>query len=168
VALRVAIQHPEVVDRLVLASTPYAFSGWHDYNRDGMRAIGPATAEPMKQTPLYQDYARIAPDPNNWTKLVTQIGAFLGKDYDYSAEVTKIAAPTLLVIGDSDAVRPSHIVKFYELLGGGLVDAEWDGSKMVKHRLAILPGLTHYTIASSPALAATVLSFLDAPAGAAN
>jgi hypothetical protein len=30
-------------------------------------------------------------------------------------------------------------------------------------RLAILPGLTHYNIFSSPALASTVTSFLDGP-----
>jgi hypothetical protein len=30
-------------------------------------------------------------------------------------------------------------------------------------RLAILPGLTHYNVFSSPVLAATVMPFLDAP-----
>jgi hypothetical protein len=30
-------------------------------------------------------------------------------------------------------------------------------------RLAILPGLTHYNVFSSPALASTVAPFLDAP-----
>jgi pimeloyl-ACP methyl ester carboxylesterase len=168
VALRVGIQHPELVDKLVLVSTPYSFAGWHDYNREGMKQIGPAAIEPMKQTPMYQMYAAIAPDVNNWGKLVTQMGAFLGTDYDYSAEVKKITAPTMLVIGDHDAVRPSHAVQFFELLGGGLVDAEWDGSKMVKHRLAILPGLTHYTIFDSPALAATVIPFLDGGATTTN
>jgi hypothetical protein len=36
-----------------------------------------------------------------------------------------------------------------------------DGSGRPKSRLAILPGLTHYTTFSAPALAATVIPFLD-------
>jgi pimeloyl-ACP methyl ester carboxylesterase len=168
VALRVAIQHPDVVDKLVLVSTPYAYSGWHDYNREGMRSIGPAAAEPLKQTPMYALYAQIAPDANNWTKLVSQMGEFVGRDYDYSSEVKKVTAPTMLVIGDHDSVRPAHAARFFELLGGGLVDAEWDGSKMVKHRLAIVPGLTHYTMFSSPVLAETIVPFLDGGTAARN
>jgi pimeloyl-ACP methyl ester carboxylesterase len=163
VALRLAVQHPDVIDRLVLVSTPYAFAGWHDYNQQGMRSIGPAAAEAMKQTPMYQYYAQIAPDVNNWAKLVAQAGAMVAKDYDHSGDVKRIAAPTMLVIGDHDAVRPSHTVRFFELLGGGLVDAEFDGSKMVKHRLVVLPGLTHYTIFNSPLLAETVIPFLAGP-----
>jgi hypothetical protein len=34
---------------------------------------------------------------------------------------------------------------------------------MQPNRLAILPGLTHYNIMVAPALAATVIPFLDAP-----
>jgi hypothetical protein len=54
-------------------------------------------------------------------------------------------------------------VEFFGLLGGGKKDPGWDGSGMSNARLAILPGLTHYTIFSSPALAATVLPFLERP-----
>ncbi len=49
----------------------------------------------------------------------------------------------------------------FELLGGGLRDGGWDGSGRPKSRLAILPGLTHYVLFSDPALAATVIPFLD-------
>ena len=33
--------------------------------------------------------------------------------------------PVMLVYGDSDMIRPEHIVSFYQLLGGGLKDAGW-------------------------------------------
>ena len=49
------------------------------------------------------------------------------------------------------------------LLGGGKRDGGWDSSGQPKSGLAILPGLTHYTIFSAPALAATVIPFLDEP-----
>jgi hypothetical protein len=50
----------------------------------------------------------------------------------------------MLIVGEWVAVRTAHTAKFFELLGGGLVDANWDGSNMNANRLAILPGLTHY------------------------
>jgi pimeloyl-ACP methyl ester carboxylesterase len=165
VALRLGIQHPEVVDQLILASAPYAYSGWHDYNAEGMRTINAASAEAMKQTPFYQAYVKVAQDPEtNWVKLNTQLGEFIGKDYDWSAEVKEMKIPTMLIVGDWDAVRTSHTAKFFELLGGGLIDANWDASNMNANRLSILPGHTHYAIGSSPKLAEAALQFLDAPA----
>src|SRR5215510_13926915 len=71
--------------------------------------------------------------------------------------------PTTLVYADSDSIRPAHMVEFFALLGGGLRDADWDGSGRPRGRLAILPGTTHYDIFASPALAAPVLDFLGAP-----
>ena len=51
----------------------------------------------------------------------------------------------------------------FALLGGGQRDGGWDGSGQPKSRLAILPGVTHYTMAIAPALAPTVVNFLDEP-----
>jgi hypothetical protein len=76
--------------------------------------------------------------------------------------------PALLIYGDADAVRTAHAVQFFDLLGGGKKDGGWDGSGISNARLAILPGLTHYTVFSSPGLAATVTPFLDAPMPAAK
>jgi pimeloyl-ACP methyl ester carboxylesterase len=163
VALRTAIQHPGVVRKLVLVSTACKRDGWYPEVLAGMAQIGAGAAEPMKQTPMYQLYARIAPKPADWPVLLTKIGELLRKDYDWSKDVAAIKAPTLLVFGDADAVRTAHAVQFFELLGGGRKDAGWDGSGMSNARLAILPGLTHYNIFSSTALPSTVTPFLDAP-----
>jgi len=163
VALRTAIQHPEAVRKLVLVSAAFKHDGWYPEIVAGMSQMGAAAAEPMKQTPMYPLYARIAPRPDDWPVLLTKLGELLRKDYDWSKEVASIKAPTLLVFGDADAVRTAHAVQFFELLGGGRKDAGWDGSGMSNSRLAILPGLTHYNIFLSPALAYTVTPFLDAP-----
>jgi len=163
VALRTAIQHPEVVRKLVLVSTPFKREGWYPEILAGMGQMGPAVAELMKQTPMYQLYASIAPRPEDWPVLLTKLGELLRQDYDWSKDVAAIKAPTLLVVGDADSVRTAHAVAFFELLGGGKVDAGWDGSGMSNARLAILPATTHYNIYSSPALAAVVAPFLDAP-----
>ena|ERR1700694_1479755 len=95
--------------------------------------------------------------------LLTKLGELLRKEYDWSKDVAAIRAPTLLVFGDADAVRTAHGVQFFELLGGGKKDGGWDRWGISNARRAILPGLTHYNIFSSPALASTVTSFLDGP-----
>jgi pimeloyl-ACP methyl ester carboxylesterase len=168
VALRTAIQHPAAVKKLVVVSSAYQRDGWYPEILAGMAQMGPAAAEPMKQTPMYQLYARVAPKPADWPVLLTKLGDLLRKEYDWSKEVAAIRAPTMLVFGDADAVRTSHAVGFFELLGGGKRDGGWDGSGISNARLVILPGVTHYNIFSSPALAAAVTPFLDGPAPAAR
>ncbi len=161
VALRTAIRHPDLVKKLVVVSFACNRDGWYPEIQAGMAQVSAAAAEPMKQTPMYQLYARIAPKPADWPVLLTKMGAFLKQDYDWSKEVAAIQTPTLLVFGDADAVRTSHAVQFFELLGGGKKDGGWDGSGVSRARLAILAGITHYNIFSSPALASAVSPFLD-------
>lgn len=163
VALRTAIQHPSLVRKLVVVSAAFRRDGWYPEILAGMASLGPAAAEQMKRTPLYQTYVRVAPRPQDWPLLFTKLAGMFKNDYDWSKEVAGIKAPTLLVFGDADAVRTSHAVEFFELLGGGNRDAGWDGSGMSTARLAILPGITHYSIGTQPALAALATEFLDAP-----
>lgn len=162
-ALRTAIQHPDLVRKLVIVAMVCRSDGWYPEVRVGQAQLGSAAAEMMKPSPIYAMYARIAPRPEDWPVFVTKVGDLLRKDYDWTGEVAAIPAPTMLVFGDADAVRLPHVVEFYALLGGGQRDAGWDGSGTSKARLAILPGLTHYNIFSSPALRSTVIPFLDAP-----
>jgi pimeloyl-ACP methyl ester carboxylesterase len=164
VALRVAIQHPKAVRKLVLVSVAYKRSGWYPEILAAEARTGPEVFEQMKQTPMYQLYQRTAPRPSDWPVLLGKLNRLLTQDYDWSSEVTKMQTPTLLVFGDADAVRPAHTVEFFELLGGGKRDGGWDGSGMSNVRLAIIPGITHYTIFSSPAMTTTVVQFLDAGA----
>jgi pimeloyl-ACP methyl ester carboxylesterase len=161
VAAHVAFAYPEAVRKLVIVSTAFSKDGWYPEINAGMSQIGAAAAEPMKQTPMYQMYASIAPRPQDWPVLLAKIGELLRKDYDWSKSVLAIKSPALLVFGDADAVRTAHAVQFFELLGGGKKDGGWDGSGISSARLAILPGATHYNIFSSPALAATTSAFLE-------
>ncbi len=168
VALKTVIDHPELVRKLVLVSAPFKSDGWYPEVLAGMAQMSAAAAEPMKQTPMYQLYASIAPKPEDWPVLLTKLGDLLRQPYDWSKDIPNITVPTMLVVGDADSVRTAHAVEFFELLGGGKADAGWDGSGMSNSRLAILPGITHYTIFSSPAMASTVIPFLDAPLPAAK
>lgn len=161
-ALRTAIQHPDLVRRLVIVSTPCRRDGWYPESLAGMDQMGSGLAEMLKQSPLYEMYSRVAPRVQDWPVLLDKTGELLRRDYDWSAEIARITAPAMLVYADADAVRPAHIVEFYALLGGGLRDANWDGSARPVARLAILPGHTHYDIFASADLPAAVIPFLDA------
>jgi len=161
VALRTAIQHPDVVDRIVLVSTPFKREGWYPEMRAGMDAMGQATADQMRQTPLFDAYAKVAPDAEQWPILVAQVVELTQTDYDWSGDVPELSMPVMLVIGDADGLPPSHAVEFFRLLGGGLRDASWDRSGMTHHRLAILAGVTHYDIHAAPGLSAAAIPFLD-------
>ncbi len=162
-ALRTAIQHPDLVKKLVLVSTPFKRSGWYPEMVAGMEQMGAAAAEFMKATPIYDAYVSVAPQPENFPRLLDKMGDLLRRDYDWSEEVAALKMPVLLVVGDADGLPPSHAARFFELLGGGQRDGSWDGSGMSNSRLAILPATTHYTIFSSPELAHVVIPFLDAP-----
>lgn len=161
-ALRTGIDHPERVRALVLVSTPFARAGWHDYNLEGMDSMGADLAEAMKPTPMYELYEQIAPDPDNWPRLLDRIGAYVQIDYDWSGEVRGLDMPVLLAVGDWDSVRIGHAAQFFELLGGSAQDAQWDRSGMNTARLAVIPDATHYDVFMSPMLVEAVTGFLGA------
>jgi pimeloyl-ACP methyl ester carboxylesterase len=164
VALQTAIRHPELVGRLVVISTPIKRSAFYPDILAQQEQVGPAAAEAMKQTPMYQLYASLAPRPEDWGRLLGKLGEGMKDDFDFSKEVAEIKATMLVVAADADIFPPAHAVEVFGLLGGGKQDGGWDGSGRPNSRLAILPGLTHYTIGNAPALSATVIPFLDEPA----
>ena len=160
VALQTTIRHPELIRKLVVVSAPCKRDGWHTDVLVAMAQMGPAAAEPLKASPAYKEYASVAPRPADWTVLVTKVSDLLHKDYDWTQGVAAIKAPTMIVFGDADGVRPAHAVEFFALLGGGKKDGGWDGSGISTARLAILPGVTHYNILESPLLPQAVAPFL--------
>ena len=161
VAFRFAVQHPEMVRRIVLASCPFAQDGFYPEMLPQQAAVGSAIAEQMKETPMYRSYVTIAPHPEEFPKLLDRMGAYMRKSYDWSADVRKLTMPVMLIYGDSDMIRLDHAVKFYQLLGGGLMDAGWQREHMSQNRLAIIPNLTHYEMGLAPQLVDTALPFLN-------
>jgi len=161
VAFQLAVQHPQMVRRLALVSATYSRDGFHPEMLPMQAAFGSAMLEQMKQTPMYKSYMAIAPHPEEFPKLLDQMGAHMRKSYDWSADVRQLTMPVILIFGDSDMFRPEHIVKFYQLLGGGLKDAGWQREHMSQNRLAILPNITHYEIGLAPQLVDTALPFLN-------
>ena len=161
VALRLALQHPELVKDLILVSIAIKRSGNHPEVIAAMDGMTAEAAEFIKPSPPGQFYAANAPDPDGWDMLIAKTSDALKDDYDWSDEVRSLKPRTLLVFADADSIRPDHIAEFYGLLGGGLADAGWDGSNQPANQLATLPGRSHYDLLESPLLAPVVTGFLQ-------
>jgi pimeloyl-ACP methyl ester carboxylesterase len=158
---RLAVQHPDKVRRLVIASAGVTQDSFYPEMLPMQAQVGAGMAEMMKETPMYKSYAAIAPDPSEFPRLLDAMGELMRTPFDWREDAKKLSMPTMLVYGDSDMIRLDKVVELYNLLGGGLRDAGWQREHMSKNRLAILPNLTHYEVFMAPELVTTVLPFLD-------
>lgn len=165
VALQLVLRHPGVVRKLVLMSVTYTMSGVHPGLMDGMGEMQP---EMMYGSPWHDEYMRIAPRPEDFPRLFakkTEMDKHL-RDLP-AAAIQGITAPVLLIIGDSDLVRPEHAVEMFRLLGGGVFGDMPPG--LPASQLAILPGTSHVSSVSRADLLIPIITpFLDAPMPAAR
>lgn len=166
VALQTAIRHPHVVDRLVLVSAAMRQDGFYPEGVAAFKQLeaNAATLGPaVKASPLGKAYPDV-----DWTKLFRKVGDLTKRPFDWSADVARLKARTLLVYADADAIRPEHMVEFWKALGGGQRDAGIDGSLRPANEFAILPNTTHYTLPVEPMLPEIVERFLGAASKAAG
>ena len=165
VAFMIAVRHPELVRRLVVASAHVRRDAIYPEMLEQQAQVGPAAAEFMKDMPMYKLYQRVAPRPEDFPKLLGKIGESMARDFDFADDVRALQAPTMFAAADADMAPPSHYVEIFGLLDGGKRDGGWMGEGRPKggHALAIIPGATHYDVVASPVLAAAAIAFLDAP-----
>jgi pimeloyl-ACP methyl ester carboxylesterase len=162
VAIQTGLRHRDRVRKLVVVSMAFARSATYPSVIAGFEALGSALAEAMKPSPAYQTYAKIAPRPQDFPRLLDKVGALVKQDYDWTADAAKLP-PTLLVGADADYYRPSHLVEVYARMGGGLGEPGWDGSGgRSASQIAVLPGTSHYDLLASPLLVAVVEPWLAA------
>jgi pimeloyl-ACP methyl ester carboxylesterase len=164
VALQVAIRHPDVVRKLVVASASYTSEGMHP---ELLEMIPTITPEAFAGSPIEEDYLRTAPNPEDFPTLVAKLKQLDMEPFAWTQEdIQGISAPTLLIVGDSDAIRLEHAVELFRLLGGGVMG---DLAGLPKSQLAVLPATAHFIPPGSGVLdrADWLLSiippFLDAP-----
>jgi pimeloyl-ACP methyl ester carboxylesterase len=163
VALQTAVKYPAKVRRLVSASANIRRDATYPDMLAQQGQVNAAAAVFMKDTPMYQLYQRVAPRPEDFPRLLDKMGEGMAKDFDFSEDVRGLQVPTLIVAADADMAPPSHYTEVFRLLGGGLRDGGWmgEGRPDGGHALAILPGLTHYNVFSSPLFATVTVNFLD-------
>jgi pimeloyl-ACP methyl ester carboxylesterase len=147
-----------VVRKLVAATPISTVDGFHPGVLAGMEALQP---EHLAGSPFQEEYASIAPHPQDWPQLIAKVKQLNREFVDWSDDsVASIKVPTLLIAGDSDIVRPEHVVKLFRLLGGGVPG---DTVGLPNVQLAVLPGTTHITLVDRAQwLVPMITGFLDA------
>ena len=148
-----------MVRELVLASVTYKLDGVHTGLMEGLAEMKP---EMMYGSPWHEEYMRIAPRPEDFATLFAKKTQMDQETQDLPTEaIEALDAPTLLIIGDSDIVRPEYAVEMFRLLGGGVMG---DLAGLPNSQLAVLPGTTHATLPGRGEwLASMITVFLDAP-----
>src|SRR5436190_1997728 len=147
--LQFAIQHPDMTNKIIVASTFYKKSGAPGWFWDMMSK---PTFEGMPQQ-LKDAFLEINPDTNALHKMYERDVARMQSFPDIPEQLMKtIKAPALIIIGDADVVRPEHAVEMYRLLPHS--------------RLAILPGghgdyIGEITTKQDPVLIAATVSMID-------
>jgi pimeloyl-ACP methyl ester carboxylesterase len=163
-ALQVAIRHPEVVRKLVVASASYTSDSMYP---ELPAMIPTITPEVFAGSPIEEAYLCTAPNPEDFPNLVAKLKQLDMEPYAWPPEdIRGISAPTLLIIRDSDAIRPEHAAELFRLLGGGVMG---DLAGLPKSQLAVLPGTTHFVppgvrvLDRADWLVSMIGGFLDAP-----
>jgi pimeloyl-ACP methyl ester carboxylesterase len=162
VALFLAIKHPQLLRKLIVSSVSFHPDGDRPENAD---AVGEMTVDMIAGTPMEQDYLAKSPNPDKLQDLLDKLGTFDQGFTGWSdGEIEEIAAPTLITVGDCDAVTLEHAVRFLQLRGG---DVNGDFVGVPSSQLAVFPGTTHFFgMARTNLVVDTVTTFLDAPPAA--
>ncbi|WP_232666645.1 alpha/beta fold hydrolase [Pseudonocardia sp. TRM90224] len=158
VALHLGIKHPELVRKLIVSSVSYHPDGDRSENAD---AVGEMTVDMIAGTPMEAEYLAKSPNPDKLQDLLNKLGSYdIGGGWA-DEDISGIAAPTLITVGDCDAVKLDHAVKFLRLRGG---DVNGDFHGVPTSQLAVLPGSTHFFGMARTALVLDIVTtFLDAP-----
>jgi pimeloyl-ACP methyl ester carboxylesterase len=157
-------RHPGLVRRLVVVSASYTSDGAQPELHETIPSITPET---FSGTPIETAYLEVAPNPEDFPRLVEKVGRLDATPFAWpEVDVRGIGAPTMIVVGDADVVRLEHAVEMFCLLGGG---AMGDLAGFSKARLAVLPGTSHFVPPGSGVmdraewLLSLVPQFLEAP-----
>lgn len=157
VGFELALRHPEMVRKLIMASFSYRISGIYP---EIWGAVGSITPEMFEGTPFKKEYDSLAPDPKHFPVLMEKLKALNTSIRDRTdAELKSIQAPTLLIAADGDIVKPEHIVEIFKMMGGGPGINFGQPSKV---QMAIIPGSPHATLTSRNELLIPIINgFLD-------
>jgi pimeloyl-ACP methyl ester carboxylesterase len=145
VGLLVAIKRPDLVRRLVTIGS--------NFNADGLTNEAAATFKPDTPTsavPVMHEMWKVnAVDPDRFDAVLEKMQ---GCWFDYAiprADLARIAAPTLVMVGDDDIAKFGHTIELFE----AIPDAQ----------LAVIPGASHVVPIEKPELVnQLVLDFLAA------
>jgi pimeloyl-ACP methyl ester carboxylesterase len=146
IGLDLAMHHPERIGRLVAIGANYDVDG----------AV-PSSASLSDIPPVPLSYKLVSRDPAHWPALYREVHTMWKAEPHYTLDdLARVRAPTLLVVGEFDAVKPEHTAQFAKAVPSSEV--------------AIIPGATHNSPLEKPEIVNRhMLRFLDGqPAGDAK
>jgi pimeloyl-ACP methyl ester carboxylesterase len=144
----VAAEHPELVRTLTVTGSGFSSAGYVPGAMEALLALSPDDEDMMMFAAMY---AQASPDgPEHFPEVWEKIRTMWADPFDWTAEVQRIAAPTLIIVGDDDYISVEHAQEF---------------SRTVKHgELAVVPGASHLLPMEKPDLFnAIVLDFTANP-----
>ncbi|MBS0030737.1 alpha/beta fold hydrolase [Chitinophaga sp. 22321] len=140
-AMQLAVLHPDVVDRLVVLSAPYQYTGWLPVMRNMLQSLPPGF---LDQTPYKAAHAGIYKDSTAFHKFTAKFIKFDTENFDLGdANIKNIKASVLFIMGDNDGVDIAHKAKMYQLCGGNVFS---DISGHPTSQLAVLPNTGHVDV----------------------
>ena len=162
VALQLAIRHPSLVSKLVSMSATFRKDGWYP---SVFEAIGGLDATAFAGTPVETAFKAHTADATAFDAYLEKMKVLNINDQNISDEqMRSITAPTMVIAGDADGVKPEHALAMFKLRGGGDEEAAASGmlQKVPAARLVILPAMSHIGLAGqSDVLVPMVTAFLD-------
>jgi pimeloyl-ACP methyl ester carboxylesterase len=142
VALLVAINRPELVDRMVVIGANFRYDGVLPVELGEDSAVAAL---------IFEEYAARSPDgPDHFGELFERFMVMVTTEPTLSvADVAAITAPTLVMVGDDDLPRLAHTCELYEALPAG--------------QLCVIPAASHALPIERPAaVTGVIVEFLAA------
>lgn len=122
--IEIALRHPGIIDKLIIAAAPYKKSGFIPGFFEAMQG---ATIDNMPQ-PYHDAFLALTPDNNRLQIMFERDRDRMIAFKDWTdAQIRSITAPTQLINGDKDVMTVEHTVEMYRLIPNC--------------QLAILPGI---------------------------
>ncbi len=125
-----AVRHPDLVRNLAMIGSDLS-SLKESYQEEMADQILALTPETFNFPEVKDPYTAVAPNPEDWPKLVTKTIGMFGAFKGYTpAELASIKARTLIMAGDSEGFRMPTVVGWYQAIPNA--------------NLAIYPGADHF------------------------
>ena len=144
VALLVSIARPDLVRRLVSVGGIFNTSSVPKSDQDWIRTATPESFR-KSQPMVVRRYDEANPDgPAHFPVVFEKTKKLWLTEPDIKKEeLAKITAPTLLIVGDRDAIIPEHTLELFRSIKGA--------------QLCVIPGATHLLLSEKPAIANRVI-----------
>jgi pimeloyl-ACP methyl ester carboxylesterase len=141
VSLEVALRRPDLVRKLVLIGTAAHVDGYTPESVEWTDSATPDSLPPF----IHEAYARLSPDGADHFPVVFDklVAIWRTEPRHEMIELGRVAAPTLLMLGDDDGVRLDHAAQMKR----AIPDAQ----------LAVVPGTDHFVVVQKPELVSQLL-----------